>query len=77
VVKGEDQTYTAMAKTVGLPVGIAALKILKGIIKTPGVQLPVNKEVYEPILNELREYGIIFNDKEVPFQCYNPDAVAG
>jgi len=77
VVKGEDQTYTAMAKTVGLPVGIASLKILKGIIKTPGVQLPVHKEVYKPILKELREYGIIFNDKEVPFQCYNPDAVAG
>ena len=77
VVKGEDQTYTAMAKTVGLPVGIAALKILKGEIKTPGVQLPITPEVYEPILNELEEYGIIFNEKEVPFQCYNPNAVAG
>jgi len=77
VVKGEDQTYTAMAKTVGLPVGIAALKILKGDIKTPGVQLPIKKEVYAPILKELKEYGIVFKDKEVPFQCYNPDAVAG
>jgi saccharopine dehydrogenase (NAD+, L-glutamate forming) len=77
VVKGEDQTYTAMAKTVGLPVGIAALKILNGEINTPGVQLPIKKEIYEPILKELEEYGIVFNEKEVPFQCYNPNAVAG
>ena len=45
---GEDQTYTAMAKTVGLPVAIATLKILKGEITTPGVQLPVSKEIYLP-----------------------------
>jgi saccharopine dehydrogenase (NAD+, L-glutamate forming) len=77
VVKGEDQTYTAMAKTVGLPVGIAALKILNGEINTPGVQLPIQKEVYEPILKELENFGIVFNEKEVPFQCYNPNAVAG
>ena len=77
VVKGDDQIYTAMAKTVGLPVAIASIKILKGEIKTPGVQLPISAEVYNPILKELEEYGVIFNEKEVPFQCYNPDAVAG
>ncbi|CCG54539.1 Probable saccharopine dehydrogenase [Flavobacterium indicum GPTSA100-9 = DSM 17447] len=68
---GEDQTYTAMAKTVGLPVAIATLRILKGEIKTPGVQLPISKEVYEPILKELEEYGVIFNEKEVPYLGYN------
>ncbi|WP_196891167.1 saccharopine dehydrogenase family protein [Aureivirga marina] len=73
VVKGDDQIYTAMAKTVGLPVAIAALKILKGEIKTPGVQLPITKEVYTPILKELEEYGIIFNEKEVPYLSYNPE----
>ena len=77
VVKGTDQTYTAMAKTVGLPVGIAALKILNGTIKTPGIQLPINKEIYEPILKELELYDIIFKDKEVPFECYNPNKVTG
>ena len=41
VTIGEDQTYTAMAKTVGLPVAIAALAILNGKIKTPGVQIPL------------------------------------
>ncbi|WP_196889090.1 saccharopine dehydrogenase family protein [Aureivirga sp. CE67] len=73
VVKGDDQIYTAMAKTVGLPVAIAALKILKGEIKTPGVQLPISKEVYTPILKELEEYGIIFNEKEVSYLGYNPE----
>ncbi|MGJ8759103.1 MAG: saccharopine dehydrogenase family protein [Polaribacter sp.] len=76
-VIGENQTYTAMAKTVGLPVAIAALKILKGEIKTPGVQLPITKEVYEPILKELENYGIKFIEKEVPYLGYNPNYVVG
>ena len=77
VVIGEDQTYTAMAKTVGLPVGIATLKILNGEIKTPGVQLPITKEVYEPILKELEENGIKFKEIKVPYLGYNPNNVNG
>ncbi len=72
VTIGEDQTYTAMAKTVGLPVAIATLAILNEKITTPGVQIPINKEVYTPILKELEDYGIIFNEKEVPYLGYNP-----
>ncbi len=72
---GEDQTHTAMAKTVGLPVAIAALKILNEQITTPGVQLPIAKEVYEPILKELEENGIIFHEEEVKYAGYNPDNV--
>ncbi len=72
VTIGENQTYTAMAKTVGLPVAIATLDILNGKIKTPGVQIPIRKEVYEPILKELKEYGICFNEKKVPYLGYNP-----
>ena len=74
---GENQTYTAMAKTVGLPVAIAALKILNKEITTPGVQLPISKEVYEPILKELENYGIFFKEKEVPYLGYNPENVIG
>lgn len=77
VIKGDDQTYTAMAKTVGLPVAMAALRILNGEIKTPGVQLPIKKEVYEPILKELEEYGITFVEKKVPYLGYNPDSLRG
>ena len=72
---GDDQTYTAMAKTVGLPVAIATLAILNGKIKTPGVQLPISKEVYEPILNELENFGIHFKETEMPYIGYNPDKV--
>ncbi|WP_369998405.1 saccharopine dehydrogenase family protein [Winogradskyella sp.] len=72
VVVGEDQTYTAMAKTVGLPVAIATLDILNGKITTPGVQIPITKEVYTPILEELETYGVVFNEKEVPYLGYNP-----
>ncbi|RKF04368.1 saccharopine dehydrogenase-like NADP-dependent oxidoreductase [Tenacibaculum lutimaris] len=77
VIKGDDQTYTAMAKTVGLPVAMATVRILNGDITTPGVQLPINKEVYEPILKELEDYGINFVEKEVPYLGYNPESVKG
>jgi saccharopine dehydrogenase-like NADP-dependent oxidoreductase len=70
IINGDDQTYTAMAKTVGLPVAMAALRILNGEIKTHGVQLPIRKEVYEPILKELESYGIVFVEKEVPYLGY-------
>ncbi|GGK22919.1 saccharopine dehydrogenase [Yeosuana aromativorans] len=72
VTLGEDQTYTAIAKTVGLPVAIATLAILNGKITTPGVQIPITKEVYEPILKELSDFGISFKEKNVPYLGYNP-----
>ena len=70
---GDDQTYTAMAKTVGLPVAIATLLILNKKITAPGVQLPIKKEVYLPILKELEEYGVVFNEQTMPYFGYNPD----
>ena len=73
---GDDQTYTAMAKTVGLPVAIATLQILNGNIKTSGVQLPITKEVYLPILAELENFGIHFNEIQMPYIGYNPDKVS-
>ena len=77
VVIGENHTHTAMAKTVGLPVAIATLLILNKKISTPGVQIPISKEVYEPILKELATYGVVFKEYNVPYLGYNPDSVAG
>ncbi|WP_117881475.1 saccharopine dehydrogenase family protein [Aureibaculum luteum] len=77
VVIGEDQTFTAMAKTVGLPVAIATLLILNKKITTPGVQIPITKEVYDPILKELESHGIVFNEIKTPYLGYNPDVVIG
>ncbi len=71
VLIGEDQTFTAMAATVGLPVAMAALMILNKKITTPGVQRPISKEVYAPILEELEEYGIHFKEVEVEYLGYN------
>jgi saccharopine dehydrogenase-like NADP-dependent oxidoreductase len=76
VVIGDDRTYTAMAKTVGLPVAMAALLILNKKITTPGVQLPLKREVYEPILKQLKSHGIHFREYQVPYLGYNPDSVA-
>ncbi|AWG23537.1 saccharopine dehydrogenase [Flavobacterium faecale] len=59
---GEDQTYTAMAKTVGLPVAMTSLLILNGKINTYGVQLPIHKNIYEPILKELEKHGVVFEE---------------
>jgi saccharopine dehydrogenase-like NADP-dependent oxidoreductase len=75
VCVGEDQTYTAMAKTVGLPVAIATLQILNGKITTPGVQLPITKEVYLPILAELEALGVVFKEEESHYEGYNPNSV--
>jgi saccharopine dehydrogenase-like NADP-dependent oxidoreductase len=60
VVKGENSLRTAMAKTVGLPLGIAAKLILNGKIKLTGLHIPTVKEIYEPVLKELELLGVKF-----------------
>ena len=64
VVKGEDQTYTAMAKTVGLPLAIATKLILNGKLTARGIVLPTIKELYLPLLTELETLGIKFDEEE-------------
>lgn len=65
IATGDDSTYTAMAKTVGLPLGIAAKLLLQNKITSRGVVIPVVKEFYEPILHELSELGIRLSEKEI------------
>ena len=62
VVRGINQKETAMAITVGIPVAIATRLILNGTINATGVQVPVTPDLYEPILKELEEYGIRFEE---------------
>lgn len=64
IVKGEDSLHTAMAKTVGMPLGIAAKLILNGTIQLYGVHIPIDKKIYEPVLKELDNVGINFKEKE-------------
>ena len=65
VVIGDKEPRTAMSKTVGLPMAIAAKLILNGTITTPGVHAPVTKEIYDPILDELEKLGIVFEEREI------------
>jgi saccharopine dehydrogenase-like NADP-dependent oxidoreductase len=60
LVKGDDNIHTAMAKTVGLPLGIAAKLILQGKINLTGLHIPVSAEIYEPVLKELEKFGVKF-----------------
>lgn len=62
-VEGEDQTYTGMSNTVGLPLGIAVKLVLQGKLSITGVHLPVIPEIYEPVLKELEELGVVFKEK--------------
>jgi saccharopine dehydrogenase-like NADP-dependent oxidoreductase len=64
VAEGQDDRYTAMSNTVGLPVGIAAKLILNNKIHEKGVTLPVRHEIYSPILAELEQFGITFKESE-------------
>ncbi len=63
LVKGTDHLRTAMAKTVGLPLGIAAFLILENKIQLRGVQIPTAPEIYLPVLEALEQQGIRFSER--------------
>ncbi len=65
LVFGDDPRYTSMAKTVGLPVAIAAKLILNGKINSTGVKIPTTKDIYIPVLKELEENGVNFVEELV------------
>jgi len=63
ILEGENNVHTAMAKTVGLPLGIAASLLLQNKLQTNGLQIPISKEIYEPVLDILKNYGVGFTEK--------------
>ncbi|MFY7900324.1 MAG: saccharopine dehydrogenase C-terminal domain-containing protein [Chitinophagaceae bacterium] len=63
IVKGNNEYRTAMAKTVGLPLGIAARMLIEEKIAIVGLQIPTIEEIYEPVLEKLTEFGIQFEEK--------------
>ena len=71
-VIGENSQHTAMSKTVGLPLAIAAKLVLIGKLNLKGIYIPTHKNIYEPVLNELKKHGIIFSEKidnDIPEYC--------
>ena len=65
VITGENSQLSAMAKSVGLPVAITSKMILTGKITLTGVHIPVDRQIYEPVLKELAEFGIRFQEQDI------------
>jgi len=65
VIIGKDTTHTAMSITVGTPLAIATKLLLTGQIKDRGVIVPTKPDLYNPILNELENYGVKFIEEDV------------
>ena len=63
IMKGEDAENTAMSKLVGLPLGIFVKQVMEGKIVRTGVNIPVMPEVYQPVLEELKEFGVVFQEQ--------------
>ena len=64
VLEGKDANDTAMANLVGLPLGIFAKQVMAGKITSSGVHIPVKKDIYKPVLEELKNYGVVFHERE-------------
>lgn len=62
---GDPEGYSSMAKLVGVPCGVAVLMVLDGRISEKGILAPVNWKLAEPLLNELKKYGIALTEKVV------------
>jgi hypothetical protein len=63
MMTGDDSIHTAMAKTVGLPLAVAVKLILNGTISLKGLQIPTAKEIYGPVMHELAQFGIHFQEE--------------
>lgn len=73
---GEPGVSTAMAKTVGLPAGIAARLLLTGDLPLTGCHIPTHPAIYEPVLRELRAAGLELQESVEETSCQKraPDA---
>jgi saccharopine dehydrogenase (NADP+, L-glutamate forming) len=66
VENGDPKGYSAMAKLVGVPCGVATLMVLDGRINKKGVHAPMDPELNKPIMEELKEkYGIYLKEKTI------------
>jgi hypothetical protein len=61
--EGEKNGFTAIAKTVGLPVAIGIKLILSGEISLTGCHIPTHPEIYKPVLKALKNEGLKFKEK--------------
>ena len=55
---GEPDGFSAMARTVGVPCGIAVQLVLDGVINQQGILAPYTKELCDPLRVALESEGI-------------------
>ncbi len=65
IQRGANKEDTAMSKLVGLPLAIFTKHLLSGNYKGVGVKIPIEKEIYIPVLKELAELGVTFREWDV------------
>ena len=68
VAEGEENGFTAMAKTVGLPTALAAELLLQGNLELVGSHIPTHPSIYEPVLQGLARAGLEFTEKTEPLE---------
>ncbi len=59
---GDNKKFTAMSKTVGLPLAIASILILNKQIKIKGIIRPIHQQIYDPVLEKLHRFDINFKE---------------
>ena len=64
-IEGEDNIYTAMSKTVGLPIAILIELIIKNNLNFEGIHLPFKSKIYDPILKKLKSFGVKFTEQQI------------
>ena len=62
VLEGDNDVFTAMSKTVGMPIAFAAVRLLKGEFRSKGVHIPITPEFYSPLISDLQQVGIRFHE---------------
>ncbi len=60
---GNNSHDTAIAKVIGMPIGICVKLLMEGKIPPKGIKTSVSPSVYHPVLEELKDFGIDFKDK--------------
>jgi len=64
IYRGKDSKITAMSQLVGWPLGITAMLMMTGKLDYPGIHRPTWAELYEPVLDGLKQLGIKFSDTD-------------
>ena len=62
---GDPKGYSAMAKLVGIPCGVAVKQVLDGTISEKGILARMASKINDPLMAELKTYGITMVEKTI------------